>query len=71
MVIIGFVVGGVQAVEKTERCTHNLAILSLPKRDAFHSAATSLMGDIPLMQMVGSSSVHGQIAVALSHMQIT
>ncbi len=69
MVMIGFVVRGVLAVAMTERCAHNLAKFSLPKRDAFHRLCRNitLRGDMPLLQAVSSSSVRGQIAVALSH----
>ena len=56
------------AIATTERCAHNLAIFSLPKRHAFHSLCRNItLTDMPLLQVVSSSSVSGQIAVALSH----
>ena len=69
MVMFRFGVGGVQAVAMSEKWVHNLDIFILPKLDAFHRLCRNitLRGDMPLLQVVTSSSVSGQIAVALSH----
>ena len=68
MVMCRFGVGGVRAVAMTERLT-TLTIFGLPKHDAFHRLFRNitLREDMPLLQVASSSSVSGQIAVALSH----